>query len=107
VDVKNASNGRVLYRLRGHSRAVSNIALSPGRRGQRIATASWDGTVKIWDAETGLELLTLRGHTNGVNCLAFSPDGDRLISGGIDATAILWDARPLRDAVPPTAPLAR
>lgn len=94
VDVKDAATGRILYTLKGHTERITDIAFSPGPGPRRIATSSWDGSIKIWDAGTGLEALTLRGHTAGVNCVAFSPQGDRIISGSIDMTAILWDARP-------------
>jgi hypothetical protein len=45
--------------------------------------------------KTGEEVLTLIGHTAGVVSLAFSPDGNKIISGGIDSTARVWDAMPL------------
>jgi WD40 repeat protein len=48
--------------------------------GRRIATASHDGTVRIWDAGTGQEVLTLRGHAGAVQSVAFSPDGRLLAS---------------------------
>src|SRR5262249_5965495 len=48
----------------------------------RLASASADKTVKVWEAATGQELLTLRGHTNTVTGVAFSPDGQRLASAG-------------------------
>ena len=47
-------------------------------RGQLIATASFDHTVKLWDPASGGELATLEGHTEGVNCLAFSPNGRQI-----------------------------
>src|SRR5262249_43015508 len=50
----------------------------------RLASASSDQTVKIWDATTSQEARTL---TRGGGCVAFSPDGKRLASGGLDTVA--------------------
>src|SRR5262249_39889275 len=52
--------------------------------GKWVATASRDGTAKLWDASTGQLLLTLAGSGRGLNGLAFSPDGARLITSGDD-----------------------
>ena len=49
----------------------------------------------MWDARTGAELLTLKGHTDGVDSATFSPDGSRVLTGGPDRTAKVWDATPI------------
>ena len=66
------------------------VAFSPN--GKQLASASFDRTVKVWDAVTGQETRTLKGHTNWVNSVAFSPDGKRLASASSDRTAKVWDA---------------
>ncbi len=58
--------------LIGHTAEVTGIAFSPD--GRRIATASFDQTIKLWDTATGSEVLTFRA-TAGLLVLAFSPDG--------------------------------
>jgi WD40 repeat protein len=68
---------------------VSAAAYSPD--GKRIATASNDGTAKVWDVETGGELVTLTGHTNWVENIAFSPNGVLLATGSTDKTVKVWD----------------
>ena len=66
------------------------MAFSPD--GQRLASASEDQTVKIWDSATGKELFALKGHAGWVASVAFSPDGQRLASASMDQTVKIWDS---------------
>jgi len=75
--------------LRGHTAAVSQVRISPD--GRWIASASADGTAKIWDAETGSNIDTLVGHMAGVSCLAWAPDSNTLATGSDDKAIRLWD----------------
>ena len=84
---------RTVLRGGGGGNAVSlpdSVAFSPD--GTRIATASADGTAKVWDAATGQELFTLVGHTRGVTSVVFSPDGTQIATGSADKTARVWEA---------------
>jgi len=83
--------GRVRFTL-PLSNTAFGVAFHPD--GTRLAMASDDKTVKLWNLATGQNVLTLRGHTAGVLGVAFSPDGNRLASGSIDLTALVWDATP-------------
>ncbi len=65
------------------------IDISPD--GTQLASASRDGTIKVWNLENGKEILRLKGHSNGVSSITFSPDGTQLVSGSWDSTIRIWD----------------
>jgi WD40 repeat protein len=73
-----------------HERVASGLAFSPD--GKRLASASWDNTVKVWDTADGRLICKMQGHSRAVVAVAFSPDGRRLASGGEDRSMKLWDA---------------
>lgn len=83
--------------LGAHSAKIIRLAMSPDKR--RVASASWDRTLRIWSLEGDTPPVNIKGHDNIVNDVAFSPDGTRLYSASADGTIRVWDARsgaPLR-----------
>ncbi|ARI81869.1 WD40 repeat domain-containing protein [Microcystis aeruginosa] len=76
-------------RLEGHNSRVNSVSFS--RDGKTLATGSDDGTIKLWDVETGQEIRTLSGHNGKVNSVSFSPDGKTLATGSEDKTIKLWN----------------
>jgi WD40 repeat protein len=78
VKVWDARTGAELLSLRGHTRTIWAVAISPD--GGLLASASDDKTVRVWDAHTGAPLLPPTQHGGPVWSVAFSPDGGRLVS---------------------------
>lgn len=68
---------------------VYSVAFSTDSK--KLASGTWDGTVKLWDTATGAELITLSGHSDNVHSVAFSPDDKMLASGSWDGTVKLWN----------------
>ena len=79
-----------LLSLKGHAGAVRSVALSAD--GKRLASASYDQTVIVWDAMTGQKTHTLNGHADWVRSVAFRGDGKLLASASNDTTVKVWNA---------------
>ncbi|RJL35757.1 eIF2A-related protein [Bailinhaonella thermotolerans] len=75
--------------LKGHTDTVRNLAWSPD--GAWIATASRDGTARVFDAQTGHCERTLAGHGGMVEMVAWSPDSARLATASRDHTIRVWE----------------
>ncbi|WP_053627776.1 hypothetical protein [Streptomyces sp. XY511] len=78
--------------LATHDDVVTSLAFAPG--GKLLASASWDGTARLWQVTGGRALWplsALHGHTRFVRCVTFSPDGRTLVTAAEDGTARVWN----------------
>ena len=80
---------RLLRTLSEHTGTVLEVAWNPN--GSILATSGNDGTVRLWNPDSGVNYAVLRGHTKAVNSVAFSADGSTLASGSSDKTVRLWN----------------
>ena len=71
------------------SNGVSAVAVTPD--GLRALSASYDGTLKIWDLWDGKESYTLTGHRKGVSAVEVTPDGNQAVSASWDCRLRVWD----------------
>ncbi len=105
-----ASQPRQKAQLLGHEGTIRCMAFS--RDAAVVATAGGseeapDGAeqhrfaeIRLWDLAHERELVAMQGHQDAVLCAAFTPDGQRLVTGSIDHTMIVWDVgRGMHDVV--------
>jgi WD40 repeat protein len=72
-----------------HSHWVSSLAITPD--GQKLISASWDKTIRIFNLNTYQVIDVLKNHTDDVECIAITPDGQEIISAGWDDAITFWD----------------
>ena len=70
---------------------VNSVVFTPD--GTRLAAASSNGRVVVWDVESGERLFDAAGHSDMARALAISPNGELLASAGNDRAVVMWDLR--------------
>jgi len=83
------SYGSASKSLHGHNQFVSDVVMSSD--GQFALSGSWDGTLRLWDLNTGVSTRSFVGHTKDVLSVAFSADNRQIVSGSRDKSIKLWN----------------
>ncbi|KAK1307831.1 U-box domain-containing protein 72 [Acorus calamus] len=84
---------QILEELKGHDAQVSSVKMLSG---ERVLTASHDGTVKMWDVRTDTCVATVGRCLGAVLCMEYDDSTGILAAAGRDAVANVWDIRASR-----------
>ena len=80
-------SGKELRRFARHDALVTSVSFSSD--GTRLASGSFDHSVRLWDVASGQELRRFQ-HAAAVQSVVFDRDGRHLASGCRDGTVVLW-----------------
>ena len=94
------------YILHGHSGRITKLAWSPHTNGI-LASASYDGSVQVWDVKRNEGLANYRLHLGRVHCVLWSfKNSDVLFSGGEDFCLHRWKYSETGHKSPPSGTYA-
>ncbi|TWT91972.1 WD40 repeat domain-containing serine/threonine protein kinase [Stieleria varia] len=95
ITIFRADNSELVATLHGNRGPVTGLDFSPN--GRRLASASFDGTVKIWDFASGTELLQFSAEgIHDFTDVAWSPDGLQLAVGTGSREVVVWGTSQVR-----------
>lgn len=90
ISVWDASTGNLIHLLKGHSKPVTFLVISPDD--SIIVSGSVDNKIRIWDVKTGILIHNLEGHTEPITSLDITSDSNTIVSGSADNTIRVWNA---------------
>jgi WD40 repeat protein len=94
ISLCNLASGEVRPPWRAHPTSIGEVAPSPD--GRFLASIGGEGTGYVWSTATTALVATLRGHQRGAAQVVFMPEGDQLVTGGLDDHAIcVWNLPPV------------
>jgi WD40 repeat protein len=88
IRIWDTSNGKLLFRLDGHTSWVGKLVFS--KDGKRLVSAAADQSIRIWDTSNWTELRVLRGHADEVHAVAVSDAARLIASASKDGDLMLW-----------------
>jgi WD40 repeat protein len=89
IQLWEASNGRVIRTLTGHSDRINSVAFSASEK--IIVSGSEDSTIRFWDISTGSTVKSLNLNRARAIVTALSPDERVLVSGETSTLLSVWD----------------
>ncbi len=94
------TQGRLVRTLEGHQALVSSLSFAP--EGDRLASASWDRTIRLWRWPSGEASLVIQTDFDRMRRIVFSPDGREILAGSGKGGFGVWRlndlAQPLKNA---------
>ncbi len=89
LQMREIDSKEVVREFVGHSELVSAIQLT--QDGKKLLSASWDGSIRLWDMATGLIDRKFIDHQGGVYAVVFNNAEKNIFSGGADRVIRMWD----------------
>jgi hypothetical protein len=102
LNVLETGQGRPIQTHNAHGGPINRLSISGD--GGYVATASGDGTVRVFDLRAGRQLVKFEGHKDVVRCVQFHPAEPLLVSCGADRSTRFWDLVQQRE-IPVSFPL--
>lgn len=102
IKILDIDSGQAVRNLSGHGRAINDLAVSP-LSSNIIASASEDYTIRLWnlhpkhDAQPCVAIFSGEGHKQPILTMDFHPNGQWLLSGGLDTAVCLWSVPSVDD----------
>ena len=89
LQMREIDTKKIVRKFEGHTETISSLQLS--QDGKRLLTASWDGSIRLWDIATGLMERKFTGTQGAVHAAIFNLSEKFIFTAGADRTIRMWE----------------